>query len=152
MIAGVRDSRSVTRTEFLVPHGKVYRRFAVAKVLVLVVDDDAQYRRVVRIALTVRGYDVREAAGGSGALEETQGQGVDVILLDWIMPGMDGEATCNAIRAASNVPIIVVTASDHAQEALDAGAQAVLRKPVDIDTLTARLEAILGASGSSPVN
>ena len=123
-----------------------------AKVLVLVVDDDAQYRRIVRIALTVRGYDVREAADGGGALEETQGQGVDVILLDWIMPGMDGGATCNAIRAASNVPIIVVTATDHTQEALDAGAQAVLRKPVDIDTLTARIEAILGAKGASPVN
>jgi DNA-binding response OmpR family regulator len=42
----------------------------------------------------------------------------------------------------------VVTATDHAQQALDAGAQAVLRKPIDIDTLTARIEALLGASGS----
>jgi CheY-like chemotaxis protein len=59
---------------------------------VLVVDDDLQDRRVVRIALTVRGYDVREAANGFEALDEMRLAVVDVILMDWLMPGMDGEA------------------------------------------------------------
>ena len=75
---------------------------------VLVVDDDLQYRRVVRIALTVRGYDVREAANGFEALDEMRLAAVDVILMDWLMPPIDGEAACRAIRASSSVPIIVV--------------------------------------------
>ncbi|MGP8248067.1 MAG: response regulator [Bryobacteraceae bacterium] len=113
------------------------------------VDDDLQYRRALRIALTVRGYDVREAANGFEALDEMRLAVMDVILMDWIMPGMDGEATCRAIRATSSVPIIVVTASDRVQEALAAGADAGLKKPVNINSLLARTEAVLGGRGTS---
>lgn len=112
---------------------------------VLVVDDDLQYRRVVRIALTVRGYDVREAANGFEALDEMRLAVVDVILMDWLMPEMNGEAACRAIRASSSVPIIVVASSDRPLEALAAGADAFLRKPVTIHSLLAGIEAVLGA-------
>lgn len=124
---------------------------------VLVVDDDPQYRRVVRIALTACGYDVSEAANGFEALEAMRLNPMDVILMDWVMPGMGGDAACRAIRATSSVPIIAVTASDRDREALAAGADAMLQKPVSIDSLLAGIEALSGAratkcAASSPAH
>lgn len=110
---------------------------------ILVVDDDPQFRRLIRVVLTATGYEVTEAANGLQALTELRAKAVDLILLDWRMPGMDGEATCQAIRRAGNLPIIVVTASDRVQEAFAAGADAFLRKPVDSDALLARISAAL---------
>ena len=115
---------------------------------ILVVDGDFRYRRAVRIALTVRGYEVPEAANGLEALDETRIEATDVILMDWVMPGMGGDAACRAIRTASSVPIIVVTALDREREALAAGADVFLQKPVSIHTLQAGIEAILGARGT----
>lgn len=90
----------------------------------------------------------REAANGLEALDETRIQATDVILMDWVMPGMGGDPACRAIRAASSVPIIVVTALDREREALAAGADVFLQKPVSIHTLQAGIEAILGARGT----
>ena len=119
-----------------------------AKPRILVVDDDPQFRRVVRVALTARDHEVREAASGFEVLDRALFEAVDVILVDWIMPGMDGDATCRAIRAASCVPIIVMTASDRAREAFSAGAGAFLKKPVSIERLLASIETILGNTGA----
>lgn len=119
-----------------------YRHTPVARILV--VDDDPQYRRAVRIALTARGYGVSEAADGFLALEEVRAAAFDLVLLDWRMPGMDGGETCRAIRASRPVPVIVVAAPDREAEALAAGAEAFFRKPVDAGTLLARIGAVLG--------
>lgn len=117
---------------------------------VLVVDDDPQFRRAIRVALMARGYEVSEAADGLQALGKMQATHMGVVLLDWRMPGMDGEATCRALRAASSVPIIVLTASDRIREALAAGADSFLRKPVNINSLLARIEAALERDGDAP--
>lgn len=126
------------------------RRKPLTLARVLVVDDDAQFRRAIRVALTARGYEVSEAADGLQALVKMQATPMGVVLPDWGMPEMDGEATCRALRAASSVPIIVVTASDRIREALAAGADSFLRKPVDIGSLLARIEAALERNGGAP--
>ncbi len=107
---------------------------------VLVVDDDPQFRRVIRVALRAHGYDVTEAADGYQALSEIQAKAIDVVLLDWKMPGMDGEATCHAIRSTSKVPIILVTASDLVNKAFASRVNAIFHKPVNIEALLACIE------------
>ena len=113
---------------------------------VLIVDDDSQFRRAVRIALIARGHEVSEAANGREALEKMATRTIEVVLLDWRMPVMDGEETCHAMSAASVVPIIVVAGSDVEKKALSAGASAFLRKPVDAGALLARIEICTGAA------
>ncbi len=109
-------------------------------ITVLVVDDDPQFRRVIRVALRAHGYDVSEAADGYQALSEMQAKAIDIVLLDWKMPGMDGEATCQAIRSTSKVPIILVTASDRMNDAFARRVDAILKKPVNIESLLACVE------------
>lgn len=113
---------------------------------ILVVDDDPQFRRVIRIALAGRGYDVSEAADGFQALSEMQAKAIDVVLLDSKMPGMDGEETCHAIRSTSKVPIIVVTASARVSDAFATCVNAIFHKPVNIEVLLACIEAGAGRS------
>ena len=114
---------------------------------VLVVDDDPQFRRVVRIALAASGYEVSEAADGLQALDEMGAKPINVVLLDWEMPRMAGAAACKAIRARSEVPIIVVTASDSVRDASAIGVDAILRKPVNIEALRGRIETALEVRG-----
>ena len=114
---------------------------------VLVVDDDPQFRRVVRIALAASGYEVSEAADGLQALDEMGAKPINVVLLDWKMPRMDGAAACKAIRARSEVPIIVVTAADSVRDASAIGVDAILRKPVNIEALRGRIETAVEVRG-----
>jgi two-component system, OmpR family, KDP operon response regulator KdpE len=107
---------------------------------VLVVDDDPQFRRTLRLALTVYGYQVGEAANGFEAMEQMCTSSVDIVLLDWQMPGMGGEEVCQAIRAVSRVPIIVVSAFDRGKEAQAHGLSGSLTKPIHIDTLVRSID------------
>lgn len=111
---------------------------------VLNVDDEPRARRALRIGLTARGYEVFEAAGGEEAIGKLR-EGPDVILLDGNMPGMNGLETCRAIRACSDVPVIVVSArktSREKAEAFEAGADQYMTKPFDMEELIARLRAV----------
>ncbi len=110
---------------------------------VLIVDDDARFRRVVGIALRVRGYEVREAADGREAVRQMTAAPADIVLLDWQMPGMNGAETSRAIREVSQAPVIVVSALDRCKEALAHGLNGSLTKPVDVDTLVGRIESAL---------
>lgn len=111
---------------------------------VLVVDDDPQFRRAVRVALTVRGHEVVEAAGGFQAVAVMRwSPPPDLVLLDWQMPGMGGEETCRAIRRVSTVPIIVVSALDRSKDAVSNGLSGSLTKPIGIETLLQCVESAL---------
>jgi two-component system response regulator MprA len=115
---------------------------------VLLVDDDAALRRAVARALELEGYDVAVAEDGLAALSffEDGGSRPDVVVLDVMMPGLDGLGTCRAIRAVSPVPILMLTARDSVPdrvEGLDAGADDYLAKPFALVELIARLRALL---------
>lgn len=116
---------------------------------ILVVDDDPQIRRVMRIALVANGYVVSDARSGEGALEALRRNKYDLVLLDSNMPGMGGLETCRLIRTTSEIPIIMLTvrSSEHDKvEALDAGADDYVTKPFGTPELLARIRAALRRS------
>jgi two-component system KDP operon response regulator KdpE len=113
---------------------------------ILVVDDDPQIRRVMRMTLVGRGYVVNDARGGEEALAKLRSDSYDLILLDINMPGMGGLETCRAIRASSEIPILILTvrsAEKDKVEALDAGADDYVTKPFGTPELMARIRAAL---------
>jgi two-component system KDP operon response regulator KdpE len=113
-------------------------------VKILIVDDQPQFRRALRLALGVKGYEIREAANGVDALSLMQDEAPDLVLVDWLMPGMDGSGLCRAIRTRSDVPIIVITSKQGARsDALAAGANGYLTKPFAVDELLVHIESAL---------
>ena len=118
---------------------------------VLVVDDEPQIRRVLRRALVGHGYGVELAEGGEVALDLLATRGADVVVLDLVMPGIDGFEVLRQLRAWSRVPVIVLTArGDEADKvaALDLGADDYLTKPFGIEELLARLRALRRRAGA----
>jgi two-component system response regulator MtrA len=118
----------------------------------MLVEDDARIREALRLALTDEGYHVLEAGTGEQALDRlakaasNQGPVPEVVLLDLMLPGMDGLQVCSRIREQGDLPIIMVTArtaSHEVIEGLEAGADDYVTKPVDAGELSARIRALL---------
>jgi two-component system response regulator MprA len=120
---------------------------AAAKPRVLVVEDDRAVRESLRRSLEFNGYDVHLAGDGAEALAGIGQVGPDVVVMDVMMPRLDGLETTRALRSAGNsVPILVLTARDaigDRVEGLDAGADDYLTKPFALQELLARLRALL---------
>ncbi len=113
---------------------------------VLIVDDDARFRRAMRKVLASEGYEVTEAPTGQRALETLRHSPRDLVLLDIIMPGMSGLDICRAVREFSDVPVLVVSVRNLERdkiEALDAGADDYVTKPFSLPELLARARAAL---------
>ncbi|HEV8229115.1 MAG TPA: response regulator [Candidatus Limnocylindria bacterium] len=103
---------------------------------VLVVDDDPSIRDILSAALEDDGYEVVPASNGADALDVVDRWKPDVIVLDLMMPVMDGWTFARRLRERDDIPIIVISAAnDLARHALDVGARDVLPKPFDLDKL-----------------
>jgi DNA-binding response OmpR family regulator len=116
---------------------------------ILIVDDEPRYLRLLEANLRSDGYDVVSAADGLQAVEMFSADPVDLILMDVMMPNLDGFAACQRIRQFSNVPIIILTAKGEEQDrvrGLDMGADDYLVKPFSATELLARVRAVLRRS------
>lgn len=119
----------------------------------LLVEDDERVRRFVVKGLETEGYSVNIAEDGRQGLEKALSGGHDVILLDVMLPGMNGHELCRQIRTAClNTPVLMLTAlcaTENKIEGLRGGADDYLTKPFDFDELVARIEALGRRAGGS---
>ncbi len=119
---------------------------------VLIVDDDADIRRFLGLTLRHDGFEVHEAVDAQDALEQARGVDPDVILLDVMMPGIDGYEVCRRLRTDSRTqetPVILLTAKGRAEDkirGLDVGADDYVVKPFDPEELVARVNSVLRRS------
>lgn len=114
---------------------------------VLLVEDDEELSEVLSHTLVSRGFTVQTARNGQAALDLLRVAQYDVIVLDWMMPGLSGIDVCQRLRSAGNrTPILMLTArtsSEDTEHGLDAGADDYLTKPFENKVLAARLRALL---------
>jgi DNA-binding response OmpR family regulator len=116
------------------------------KTTILTADDDPQLLRLVARNLELEDYEVLVASDGKQALEQIEQRAPELVLLDVMMPRMDGFTVCQRVREFSAVPIIIVTARGQDQDkvrGLDLGADDYLTKPFSIEELLARVRAVL---------
>jgi two-component system response regulator MprA len=120
---------------------------------ILVVDDDPRILDVLRRGLSYAGYRVAEAASGEAALATALDHAPDLVILDLMLPGLDGVEVCRRLRAGdTRLPILMLTAKGRIPdriEGLDAGADDYLVKPFVLDELLAHIRALLRRAGRS---
>ena len=121
-------------------------------ITVLVVEDDKNIRDLLQMYLEKEGYAVTTAVDGGEALKKFRSIQPDLVLLDVMMPVMDGWAVCRAIRAESKTPVIMLTAKSETDDkvaGLKSGADDYITKPFEMREVLARIEAVLRRSGSA---
>jgi two-component system response regulator MprA len=113
---------------------------------VLVIDDDPKITQLLKRALGMEGYSVQTASSGAAGLEEARVNEPDLVILDVLMPGLDGLEVCRRLRANGDTPILLLTAKDEVADrvqGLDSGADDYVVKPFSLDELLARVRALL---------
>ena len=112
---------------------------------ILIIEDDPAILKVLQRGLAYEGYSVDVATDGRTGLNLAHDHHPDLVILDWMLPGMDGLEVCRRLRLQGGLPILMLTAKDTIQDrvqGLDAGADDYIVKPFNLDELTARIRAL----------
>jgi two-component system, OmpR family, response regulator MprA len=121
---------------------------------ILIIEDDEEILRMLKRVLTYEGYVVDTALTGQAGLTLAHEQMPDLVVLDWMLPKMDGLEVCRRLQKMGNQPILMLTAKDTTQdrvEGLDAGADDYVVKPFEIEELLARIRALLRRTAADRV-
>jgi two-component system response regulator MprA len=121
---------------------------------ILIIEDDEEILRVLKRVLTYEGYIVDTAMTGQAGLTLSREQMPDLVVLDWMLPKMDGLEVCRRLQKMGNQPILMLTAKDTTQDrvqGLDAGADDYVVKPFEIEELLARIRALLRRTAADRV-
>lgn len=113
---------------------------------ILIVDDNSEIREVINILLSGEGYEVTEAADGAKALEKIKQEKYDLIILDVMMPGLNGYQTCMEIRKNSNAPVLFLSARSQVEDktmGFSSGGDDYLPKPFSYNELVGRVKALM---------
>ena len=113
---------------------------------ILIIEDDQAILKLLQRGLAYEGYTVDTATDGRSGLILARDHTPDVVILDWMLPGMDGLEVCHRLRQGGSIPILMLTAKDTVQDrvqGLDAGADDYVVKPFNLDELLARVRALL---------
>lgn len=113
---------------------------------ILIIEDDEAILRVLRRALAYEGYQVETAVDGEAGLAIARDRHPDLVVLDLMLPGMDGTEVCQRLRQGANLAILILTARDSIQDrvlGLDSGADDYMVKPFELEELLARIRALL---------
>jgi len=119
---------------------------------ILIADDESQIREILRIYFEKEGFKVIEAADGAEAIVQAQAGKPDILILDIMMPVLDGLEVCKQVRKISDMPIIMLTAKDEDDDrilGLETGADDYITKPFNTREVVARVKAVLRRSGQS---
>ena len=120
---------------------------------ILIVEDEEKLARFTELELKHEGYETEKAFDGRTGLEMAESGGFDLILLDIMLPGLNGIEVLRRIRKTSDVPVILLTARDSVMDkvsGLDTGADDYITKPFDIEELLARIRAALRKRSAKP--
>jgi two-component system response regulator MprA len=113
---------------------------------ILIIEDDQAILKLLQRSLAYEGYTVDTATDGRTGLILARDHNPDLVILDWMLPGMDGLEVCHRLRTGGSLPILMLTAKDTVQDrvqGLDAGADDYLVKPFNLDEVLARIRALL---------
>jgi two-component system, OmpR family, response regulator MprA len=113
---------------------------------ILVIEDDEAILAFLRRGLGYEGYEVETAENGQKGLALAGGNRPDLVVLDWMLPGLDGLEVCKRLRTMGKIPVLMLTAKDSVSDrvqGLDAGADDYMVKPFNLDELLARIRALL---------
>jgi two-component system response regulator MprA len=113
---------------------------------ILIIEDDQAILKLLQRGLAYEGYVVDVASDGRAGLNLARDHAPDLVVLDWMLPGMDGLEVCHRLRLGGRVPVLILTAKDTIQDrvqGLDAGADDYMVKPFNLDELLARIRALL---------